>query len=278
MSRKWDGFTLIELLVVVAIVGVLVAISLPALRDARRSAHAVVGLSNLRQLQIANHGYANDHDDRFVAAAEGMSPGAPASIGENLRRWHGTRTNQSEPFRPEGSPIGEYLDSDASSVAIRECPAFASTLDEIASRPAHGAGFERSCGGYGYNMDFVGSTRGPMVNGVETRNDRFGERRAVLRAPSRTVAFADAAFAASDLIEYSFIHSRFRSDYADYRWDPSIHFRQVGRGANTVWLDGHGSRETMEFTWSSGLYAANPEQFDIGWFGTDDDNRLFGGL
>lgn len=268
------AFTLIELLVVVAVIAILIGMLLPSLAVARRSAQAIVGQSNLRQLQLANHAYANGHDDRFMPAAEAMSPGSGQP--ENLKRWHGTRSSQNEPFTPQGAPITPYLDSPASSEAVRVCPTFEPTLDEIASRPSTGAGFERSCGGYGYNMDFVGTSRGRTVNGVTQRNDLVGERRSVLSAPTRTIAFADAAFAANQIIEYSFVHSRFRSDYPDYRWDPSIHFRQVGNRANVGWLDGHTTQETMTFTWSSGLYASHPDNHDIGWFGDDDDNQLFG--
>lgn len=268
------AFTLIELLVVVAIIGILLGLLLPTLSVARRSTQAIVGQSNLRQLQIANHAYANDHDDRFLPAAEAMSPGQGRP--ENLKRWHGTRESQSQPFTPDGAPITPYLDSAGSSEAVRVCPTFEPTLDEIAARPNAQAGFERSCGGYGYNMDYVGTATGPVVNGIPTRSDLVGERRSLLSAPTRTVAFADAAFAAGSIIEYSFVHARFRSDYPGYRWDPSIHFRQVGDRANVVWLDGHTTQEEQTFTWSSGLYASDPADFGIGWFGDHDDNRLFG--
>lgn len=273
MNRR--AFTLIELLVVVAVIALLIGLLLPSLAFARRSAQAVLGQSNLRQLQIANHAYANDQDDRFMPAAEAMSPGSGQP--ENLKRWHGTRTSQSDPFTPADAPITPYIDSQESSIAVRVCPTFEPVLDEIASRPASAAGFERSCGGYGYNIDFVGSARGRTVNGVVQRNDLVGERRAVLSAPTRTIAFADAAFASSNIIEYSFVHARFRSDYPEYRHDPSIHFRQVGERANVVWLDGHATQESMTYTWSSGLYASDPADYSIGWFGRDDDNRLFGG-
>lgn len=272
MNRR--AFTLIELLIVVAVVALLIGLLLPSLAFARRSAQAVLGQSNLRQLQLANHAYANDHDDRFMPAAEALSPGSGQP--ENLKRWHGTRPSQSEPFTPTDAPITPYIDSPESSQAVRICPVFEPTLDEIASRPATAAGFERSCGGYGYNIDFVGTARGRTTNGVVQRNDLVGERRSVLSAPTRTIAFADAAFASSNIIEYSFVHARFRSDYPEYRNDPSIHFRQVGERANVVWLDGHATLENMSFTWSSGLYSASPEDFGIGWFGSDDDNRLFG--
>ncbi len=269
-----SAFTLIELLVVIAIVGILTGLLLPSLSVARRSTQAVVGLSNLRQLQVANHAFANDHDDRFLPAAEAMSPGQGQP--ENLKRWHGTRGSQSQAFTPDNAPITPYLDSAGSSEAVRVCPTFEPVLEEISGRPNAQAGFERSCGGYGYNMDFVGTATGPIVNGVPTRNDLTGERRSLLGAPTRTIAFADAAFAASSIIEYSFVHARFRSDYPDYRWDPSIHFRQVGKRANVVWLDGHTTQEERTYTWSSGLYASDPADFDIGWFGQHDDNRLFG--
>jgi len=274
IHRTRTGFTLIELLVVISVIAILISLLLPSLGTARRNAMAIVGQSNLRQLQLANHAFANDHDDRFMPAAEAMSPGSGQP--ENLKRWHGTRNSQSEPFKPDGAPVTPYLDTRASSRAVRICPTFEPTLDEIATRPQSSAGFERSCGGYGYNMDFVGTARGRMVNGITQRNDLVGERRSVLSAPTRTVAFADAAFASTSIIEYSFAHARFRSDFSDFRWDPSIHFRQIGERANVVWLDGHTSSQRKTFSWSSGLYASDPSDYGIGWFGEHDDNRLFG--
>jgi len=56
------GFTLIELLVVISIIALLVAILLPALKQARRTAQVAESMSNVRQIQIALHTYANDND------------------------------------------------------------------------------------------------------------------------------------------------------------------------------------------------------------------------
>jgi prepilin-type N-terminal cleavage/methylation domain-containing protein len=55
------GFTLVELLVVVAIIGVLVALLLPAVQQARESARRAECANHLKQLGIAAQLYHNDH-------------------------------------------------------------------------------------------------------------------------------------------------------------------------------------------------------------------------
>jgi len=65
-----EAFTLVEILVVIAIIGILVALLLPALGRAKGKAHDINCVSNLRQLGIAISLYADEHDGKLPAAEQ----------------------------------------------------------------------------------------------------------------------------------------------------------------------------------------------------------------
>ena len=293
------GFSLIELLVVIAIISIMLGLLLPALAGARDAARHAECASNLRQLATASHLYADDH--------RGLMPPGAADILQNLSRWHGVRDHPSERFRAEGGALTEYVDPAASSddplaSPIRRCASFVPVLRTLSDA---GAGFELSCGGYGYNNTFVGVQRRRIGIGAAARwivaSDRAGAPLASFHRPASTIAFSDTAFASdagvapggsgggwggggggpaghhAPVIEYSFIEPRFWPDAGSNgaRADPSIHFRHAGAAA-VAWLDTHVSSERMTFSWSSGIYGVPAASAGIGFIGAPDDNSLYG--
>lgn len=85
-TRENRGFTLIELLVVISIIGVLIALLLPAVKAAREAARRSHCTNNLKQLGLAVQEYLDSHDVMPLGSFKLSSPagGAPAMAPSGL--------------------------------------------------------------------------------------------------------------------------------------------------------------------------------------------------
>jgi prepilin-type processing-associated H-X9-DG protein/prepilin-type N-terminal cleavage/methylation domain-containing protein len=276
MSGKGKrGFSLVEVMVVVSTVSVVMAVTMPAMNTARSRTRAIVCRSNLRQLVLANIEYSNDHDGYYVPAAEDLWNVIGPQQG-GYSRWHGRRTGPDEPFDPMKGPLIKYLGDGK----IKECPA---RVEFTKNQPGE-INFEQGCGGYGYNMMYIGSK---LCRSSMPMKLKYAETALLteIRKPGATLMFADTAFRKDYqdvpyLIEYSFAEPPFfvvngKPDAdGDYGYpSPSIHFRHYG-SANVGWADGHVESKPMAKPVLGDNYTAETAKMNIGWF-EPVDNTLF---
>jgi prepilin-type N-terminal cleavage/methylation domain-containing protein len=120
--KQRRAFTLIELLVVVAIIALLTAILLPALRGVRDAARLATCGSNLRQLGAAIHTYAIENDG-LIPRGPAAGPAHPfwdfgrAAVATN-QLWTGAEA--ALPLRHNG--LGILLDSGMEEPRVLFCP------------------------------------------------------------------------------------------------------------------------------------------------------------
>lgn len=262
------AFTLIELLVVISIITLLLSISMPAFNAARAGTRSLVCQTNIRQLILANISYASENDGYFAAAASDMMS------GPGLYRWHGTRDNLDEPFDSQRGPLAGYFGNSK----IKECPLNMTFVKD----QEWNTNFEQGCGGYGYNMTYIGSRL--WQSGLKTQKDWLGAyanttRIDEIKKSAQTLMFSDTAMGNDgvNLIEYSFAEPPFALQngvpVTSFYMSPSIHFRHSSN-ANIGWVDGHTSNRKMAEYKNKNAYDVSSSDLNLGW--PDPlDNSLF---
>jgi prepilin-type N-terminal cleavage/methylation domain-containing protein/prepilin-type processing-associated H-X9-DG protein len=124
------AFTLLELLVVIAVIGVLAALLLPALAQAKARAQTLACNNNLKQLELCCHLYTTDYNDYLVPNKAGGFAPAPSSTNgpvqaANSQSWcPGLAPYDAGPSNVEAGLIFQYNQSPA----IYHCPADYSTV------------------------------------------------------------------------------------------------------------------------------------------------------
>jgi prepilin-type N-terminal cleavage/methylation domain-containing protein len=162
MGHVTRGFTLLELMVVIGLVGILAALLLPALSSARAKGKQAVCLSNLRQIGVAIHVYADDHGGKIPFGPIAPPFTSPASF------YPSTGAPTSLLSLRDGEPVGLGLLLDralSSEPRVVFCPGTDQPLDaavelgKIGTSQAQGSYYYR----HGGNTRLFDSVGAPFV-------------------------------------------------------------------------------------------------------------------
>ncbi len=131
------GFTLVELLIVVAVIGILVALLLPAVQAAREAARRASCSNNLAQLIMAVHHYESTHQ---LYPPGTVNPTGP--ILNQLKGYHHGWIGQMMPFL-EKEAVYHRIDRDVSVYHKNNMPVRALHLSRLQcpSNPMGGKGY-----------------------------------------------------------------------------------------------------------------------------------------
>lgn len=167
IHRSSSGFTLVETLVVIVIIAVLAVLVIIGVTRMRAAGDRATTVAVLRQLQLANHSYATDHNGQYVPLS---------SMDENENRindWH------------QSSVFLAYLTGDSSALDKNQTVTTkvpVSVLDPIVVRSKKRL-WDKLFASYGYNQEGM-----PALKANTDRSFKVSQ----VISPSRTAAFITA--------------------------------------------------------------------------------------
>jgi prepilin-type N-terminal cleavage/methylation domain-containing protein len=159
------AFTLIEMLVVIAVIGIVAALLLPALGQAKERAQAIVCLNNTKQLALAWHVYADDHEDRlpYNLGMNGTSFRTNLNWVNNVMTWDLSPDNTNAATLTQAG-LGPYV---SGNTAIYQCPS-----DHALSSIQRAAGWQGRIRSYSMNA-MVGDAGSFSTGGFNTNNPGY---------------------------------------------------------------------------------------------------------
>ncbi len=217
--RMEFGFTLIELLVVVAIITILAAFLLPALRNARVRAKATVCQSNLKQLSNAAQMYTDDWNGFFPTSYNSSCVSTSVNPPLNIHPYIGI----TDICGPDWGCDGIWERS------ILRCPGDLGDVDGTACPWGGGP----PCYGRFYSYGI----------GYETAGGRWHGHITLVDEPVRIIMYADST-------TYRLLCRNMPGDGWQYvgsycpKWDRTCHSTYDRHGGNVVsvgFVDGHAS-------------------------------------
>ena len=252
-DRCDHAFTLIELLVVISIIGLLIALLLPALSSAREAGNSAKCLSNCKSFATLTQQYLNDNEDRFPTLAWNSS-----SMAKQISWYHEFANYLNIDLFMEGASNPEMETvSDEGSSSAWVCPS-----DRDMYRKSLGYGFQAP------NIVTYAANR----PGTELSHSREPWRASQFQHPDSTMAIVETwvtdhpysaytnrqnsypgrldidadsdGFIDSASQVYNDSRPQFKGRQTSYNL---VGARHPNRTANSTYLDGHAAGRTITY-------------------------------
>jgi prepilin-type N-terminal cleavage/methylation domain-containing protein len=200
-NKKTSAFSLIELLVVIAIIGILAALLLPVLANAKKKARTVKSIHNQKQIGAGYTGYLGDHDGWFptVYGAAGVGGKQGSGLDGNDNPLPPIPTMLFGAKVPEKErPLNEYVGD-----------------PKVFHDPADRGGASFKLGDTVYELrscwESLGSSYQPQV-----ADDLFGVKRVLGERNEKTGSYEATSMHESELTAYASVDKKIIQ--GDWNW------------------------------------------------------------